>query len=260
MATASVSAHNLGVRFLFDSQGDVVTPLRAKLALRPSETWGLRHLSTDLRPGEGVALIGATGSGKTTLLRAFAGVMPADEGEVTAVGRVASMLSIDAGLLPTLTGRENAVLLAVLAGLPRAEAKAGLDAIKERSGLGDAFERPASTYSQGMRARLGFSAAMASDPDVILLDEVHEALDHEFREILGRAIAELRARGGIAIAAGHDHEILSRMLPRALLLDGGRIVADGAFDEIRSGYLGDAAPVEIAGPETAVPSARGSTP
>ena len=239
MASASVTAHDLGVRFLFDSQGDVVTPMRAKLALRSSETWGLRHANVTIQAGEGVALIGATGSGKTTLLRAFAGVMPADEGEVTVVGRVASMLSIDAGLLPTLTGRENAVLLAVLAGAPRADAKAGVEAIKERSGLGDSFERPASTYSQGMRARLGFSAAMASDPDVILLDEVHEALDHEFRERLGSVIAEHRARGGIAIAAGHDHEILAQMLPRAVRLEGGRVVADGAFEEVRSSYLGE---------------------
>ena len=241
MTAASVTARDLGVRFLFDSQGDVVTPLRSKLALRTSETWGLRHATVQIGSGEGVALLGASGSGKTTLLRAIAGVMPPDEGGIGVVGRVGSMLSTDAGLLPDLTGRENAVLLAVLAGSARADAKASLEAIKERSGLGDAFEHPASTYSQGMKARLGFSAAMTGDPDVIVLDEVHEALDHEFREKLGDAIADHLARGGIAIAAGHDHEILSQMLPRALLLEGGRIVADGQFDVVRTAYLGDRA-------------------
>jgi lipopolysaccharide transport system ATP-binding protein len=247
MAPGSLTARDLGVRFLFNSEGEVVTPLRARFSLRTSKTWGLRHASTAIGAGEGVALIGATGSGKTTLLRSFAGVMPADEGEVRVEGWVGSMLSIDAGLLPDLTGRENAVLLAVLAGMSRAEAKARVEAIKERSRLGDAFDRPASTYSQGMRARLGFSAAMAGDPDVILLDEVHEALDHEFREELGQAIADHRARGGIALAAGHDHEILSRMLPRALLLEGGRIVADGPFEEVRERYLGGgrAEPLEM---------------
>ena len=74
------------------------------------------------------------------------------------------MLSTDAGLLPDLTGRENAVLLAVLAGPREPRRRPSLEAIKDRSGLGDAFERPASSYSQGMRARLGFSAAMASEP------------------------------------------------------------------------------------------------
>ena len=234
---ARVKATGLGVRFLFDSQGNVVTPVRAKLAFRTSETWGVRDLDATLEPGEGVALIGKTGSGKTSFLRVIAGVFPADEGEIEISGRVASMLSIDAGLLPTLTGRENAMLLLVLGGASRAEARTRLDSVKEHSGLGDAFERQASSYSQGMRARLGFSAATANDPDVVLLDEVHEALDHEFRETLEQTVREVLSRGGIAVATGHDHEVLSRICSRALHLQGGRVVADGPFERIRSAYL-----------------------
>jgi ABC-type polysaccharide/polyol phosphate transport system ATPase subunit len=239
MNPASVQVTGLGVRFLFDSQGTVITPMRAKWALRTSETWGLRHLDTRVASGEGVALIGRTGSGKTSLLRALAGVFPADEGEIAIDGRVASMLSIDAGLLPTLTGRENALLLAVLGGAGRAEAKMKLDSIKERSGLGESYDRPASTYSQGMLARLGFTAATACEPSLILLDEVHEALDHQFRETLEETVMDLLARGGVAIAAGHDHEVLSRFCSRALLLEGGRIVADGPFEQVRTRYLGE---------------------
>jgi ABC-type polysaccharide/polyol phosphate transport system ATPase subunit len=166
-------------------------------------------------------------------------VLPADEGEIRIEGRVASMLSVDAGLLPTLTGRENALLLEVLGGAGRAEAKSQLDAIKERSGLGDFFERTASAYSQGMRARLGFTAATACDPDVILLDEVHEALDHRFRETLEETMSAVLARGGIVIAAGHDHEILSHICSRGLLLDRGGITAEGPFEQVRSRYLDD---------------------
>jgi ABC-type polysaccharide/polyol phosphate transport system ATPase subunit len=237
MTPASVKATGLGVRFLFDTQGNVVTPVRAKWSLRTSESWGVRDVNVSIEPGEGVALIGPTGSGKTTLLRTIAGVLPADEGQLLRQGRVASMLSIDAGLLQALTGRENALLLAVLGGAGRAEAKAQLGAIKERSGLEDSFDHPASTYSQGMRARLGFTAATACDPDLILLDEVHEALDHRFREALEETVRAVLARGGIAVAAGHDHEILSRFCSRALLLDGGGIVADGPFEQVRSSYL-----------------------
>ena len=234
---ASIEAIDLGVRFLFDGQGNVITPMRGRLALRTTETWGLRHVDARIGPGEGVALIGLTGSGKTSLLRAIAGVFPADEGEIRVEGVVASMLSIDAGLLPTLTGRENALLLAVLSGTRRAEAKAQLDSIQRRSGLGESFDHPASTYSQGMRARLGFAAATACEPDVILLDEVHEALDHRFRQTLEETLSELVSRGGIAVAAGHDHEILSRICSRALLMEDGAVVEDGPFEAVRSRYL-----------------------
>jgi ABC-type polysaccharide/polyol phosphate transport system ATPase subunit len=237
---ASIHASGLGVRFLFDRERNVITPMRARMALRTSELWGLRDLQATIAPGEGVALIGATGSGKTTFLRVIAGVLPADEGEITVQGRAASMLSTDAGLLPALTGRENAMLFAVLGGAARAQVKSRLEAMRERSGLGDSFDRPSSSYSQGMRARLAFTAATECDPEVILLDEVHEAFDHAFRDVLEATAHQVLAGGGIVVAAGHDHEMLSRLCPRALLLADGQIQADGPFEQVRAHYLGEA--------------------
>jgi ABC-type polysaccharide/polyol phosphate transport system ATPase subunit len=239
MATAV--ANGLGVRFWFDSLGRVATPARARISFHRSETWGLRNVSFDIGPGESVALLGATGSGKTTLLRALAGVVEADEGSIAVEGRRASMLSIDAGLIPSLTGGENGLLLSVLAGASRAQAKAGLGDMKERSGLGEAFDRPASTYSQGMLARLAFTAATECDPEVILLDEVHEAFDHSFRDRLRQTTEGVLAGGGILVAAGHDHDILARLCDRAFLVEAGRIAADGPFDEVRERYLNSGA-------------------
>lgn len=235
---ASVKADNLGVRFLFDSQQHILTPIRAKLSFRVSETWGLRHVDFELQGGQGVALLGATGSGKTTLLRCLAGVMPADEGRIVVDGTIASMLSIDAGLIPSLTGRENATLLGVLAGLSRAESRERMEEMKERTRLGESFERPASSYSQGMRARLAFTAATLVPPDLLVLDEVHEAFDHEFREVLEAKALDVIAGGGILVAAGHDHHILSRFCERALYLEQGHLKGDGPFGQVRSDYLG----------------------
>jgi len=234
---ATIRAEALGIRFLFDHQQRVMTTLRARLARSATETWGLRWADLEVGPGEGVALIGPTGSGKTTLLRAIAGVLPADEGSIEVTGRVAGLLSPDAGTIGTLTGRENAMLLAVLAGLSRSEARGRMEAIREGSGLGDAFGRPVSSYSQGMLARLSFTAAMQGQPAILALDEVHEAFDHSFRALLERTARELRAAGGIVVAAGHDHEVLSGVCGRALLLDHGRVRADGPFDEVRRRYL-----------------------
>jgi lipopolysaccharide transport system ATP-binding protein len=181
---AKIEAHGLGIQFLFDRERRLVTPTLAALRRRGSETWGLRGVDHTIASGEGIALIGRSGSGKTTLLRALAGILVPDDGSLHVTGRVGSLLSIDAGLMSILTGRENAVLRGVLAGIPRTESRARLDQIKERTGLGTYFERPVSSYSQGMRARLGFAVADEADPDVLLLDEVHEALDHEFREVV----------------------------------------------------------------------------
>jgi ABC-type polysaccharide/polyol phosphate transport system ATPase subunit len=226
------------VRFLFDRQSRVVTSTLAALRRRGSESWGLRDVTFELEAGDAVALIGPSGSGKTTLLRTIAGILQPDRGRIEVEGRVASLLSIDAGLMPVLTGRENARLLGVLAGLPRADSRRRIDAVRERTGLGREFERPVSSYSQGMRARLGFAAAEQIDPSILLLDEVHEALDHEFRLVVEERAAETVRAGGIVVAAGHDHPMLERLCTRALLLEHGRLVQDGSFEEVQSAYLG----------------------
>jgi ABC-type polysaccharide/polyol phosphate transport system ATPase subunit len=232
-----IVAENVGFRFLFDRQKRVVTPALARLRRRGAETWGVRAVSFTAARGEGLALLGRSGSGKTTLLRAMADVLKPDEGRLIVEGRVASLLAVDAGLLSALTGRENALLLGVLAGLSRAQSRAALEAVKERSGLGAAFERPVGSYSQGMRARLGFAVADETDPQILLLDEVHEALDHEFRAVLERRAHEILAAGGVVVAAGHDHEMLNRLCNRGLWLDGGQVRGHGDFEQTRAAYL-----------------------
>jgi ABC-type polysaccharide/polyol phosphate transport system ATPase subunit len=232
-----IAARDVGVRFLFDRQRRVVTPATARVRRFGSETWGLRNLTFDMEPGRGYALIGRSGSGKTTLLRLVASVLFPDAGCLEIRGRVASLLATDAGLLPLLTGRENAFHLGVLAGLSRQESRAALQQVKDRSKLGEYFERPVSSYSQGMSARLGLAVADEIDPQILLLDEVHEALDHEFRRILEDRAHEILAGGGIVVAAGHDHEMLSRLCERALWLEQGRLRAEGGIDETRAAYL-----------------------
>ncbi len=238
MSEATVNTTALGVRFMFDRNRRVVTPTLARWKRGVTEVWGLRDISVSARGGEGIALIGPSGSGKTTLLRILANVLLPDEGAVNVHGRVASLLSVKAGLMPALTGRENARLLGTLGGLSRAEITGTIEGIKEESRLGAAFERPVSAYSQGMRARLGFAVADQLEPDILLLDEVHEALDHEFREEVERRAKAILDAGGIVVAAGHDHPMLARICTRALLLRSGRIESDGDFGAVQAEYVG----------------------
>jgi lipopolysaccharide transport system ATP-binding protein len=232
-----IVADRVGVEFFFDRHLRVVTPGEARLRGRGLTTWGLRDLTFRIGRGEGTALIGRSGSGKTTLLRVLAGVYAPDSGRIDIDGRVASLLSIDSGLLPLLTGRENALLLGVLAGLPRRTVVRALDDVKDRSALGDAFERPVLTYSQGMRARLGIAVAEEARPQVLVLDEVHEALDHEFRQFLQERAGAILDAGGVVVAAGHDHGMLASLCTRALWLDEGQLREHGPFDEVQPRYL-----------------------
>jgi lipopolysaccharide transport system ATP-binding protein len=202
-----------------------------------STKWGVRDVTFESAGGEGIALIGPSGSGKTTTLRLLARVYWPDEGRIVIRGRVASLLSVEAGLLHLLTGRENAMLLGVLGGMSRQASRRALDSVRDRSQLGDAFDQPVSTYSQGMRARLGFAVAEETDPQVLLLDEVHEALDHQFREIVEERAHALVEAGGVVVASGHDHGMLARLCTRAIWMQDGKIRESGPFDEVQPRYL-----------------------
>ena len=234
-----ISAQEIGVRFSFDRHRRVITSNTARFRSGTSTNWGIRDVTFSTSGGEGIGLIGRSGSGKTTILRTLAGVYVPDEGQLRLRGPVASLLAIDAGLLSLLTGRENAQLLGVLGGLSRRQSKRSLAAVKDRSGLGDAFEDPVSAYSQGMRARLGFAVAEEVEPRILLLDEVHEALDHEFRAIVQERARTLIDAGGVVVATGHDHPLLARLCSRAIYLHHGSIRADGPFSEVQSMYLDD---------------------
>ena len=236
---ASVRLEGVGVHFVLDRQRRPLTPALARLRRTGSAAWGVRDVDLELEPGESLALLGPSGSGKTTLLRAIAGVLPADAGRLSVNGRIGCLLSTEAGLLPTLTARDNALLLSVLGGLSRTEARRRLGDVKERSGLGSAFERNAASLSAGMKARLGVAAARQANAEILLLDEVHEALDQDYRAELARYVESLRARGGIVIAAGQDLGLLSTICARGVLMRSGSVAADGSFDGVKDEYLDD---------------------
>ena len=235
--SAIITARDVGVQYLFDRQQRTVSPTTAFLRRDAGSIWALRDLSIDVGPGESIALLGSSGSGKSTLLRTLAGVLEPDEGELTVRARVGSLLSVHAGVMAALTGRENVLLLGVLAGMTMTEARRSINRVRELSGLGSSFERQVASYSQGMRARLGLAIVECTDPQVLLLDEIHEALDHEYRNHVAVLAEKLVADGGIVVATGHDHPMLERMCSRALWLQGGRLTADGSFREVQREYL-----------------------
>jgi ABC-type polysaccharide/polyol phosphate transport system ATPase subunit len=234
---ARVSLEGVGVLFWLDRQKRPLTPTLARLRRKGTSSWGIKDLTLSFEAGESVALVGPSGSGKTTLLRLIAGVLPADAGVMRVTGRVGCLLSTEAGLLPTLSGGENAALLGVLGGLSRSEARNRSSAVREQSGLNAAFDRLAAGLSAGMKARLGVATAWEIGPQIMLLDEVHEALDHEFRQRLSSYAATLTASGGIVVAAGQDLSLLGTMCQRGVFMEKGSVLADGPFETVKAGYI-----------------------
>ena len=139
-------------------------------------------VSINVNKAEMVALLGPNGSGKSTLLRVLADLLVPDEGKVTRSIKTASLLTLNLGFLPHLSGRDNAIVSGMLLGLSRIEAIGKLGQVIEFSELGSAIDDPIRTYSAGMRARLSFGVALCSDPDVILVDEALGVGDREFRQ------------------------------------------------------------------------------
>ena len=130
--------------------------------LRKNEFWALDDICFELRKGEALGIIGANGSGKSTLLRLITGIFPPDKGRIAFKGRIGALIAVGAGFHPYMTGRENIYLNGTILGMTRREIDAKLDAIIDFADIGDFLEAPISTYSSGMRVRLGFAIAVTA--------------------------------------------------------------------------------------------------
>jgi lipopolysaccharide transport system ATP-binding protein len=194
--------------------------------LRKSEFWALERINIKLSKGQILGIVGANGSGKSTLLRLIAGIYPPDIGSISIQGRVAALISLGAGFHPQMSGLENIYLKGTMLGMTRKEIDKKYNDIVDFSELDDFIDSPVSNYSSGMRVRLGFSIATASDPDLILLDEVLAVGDRKFRAKCFRKIDNL-SEDASAIFVTHNTELLFRICTDLLVLDQGRIQYSG---------------------------------
>src|SRR5690606_20463507 len=129
-----------------------------------------------------IGIIGPNGAGKTTLLKIISGITTPTGGSVVVRGRVASLIELTAGFHPELTGEENVFLNGLIIGMTRKEIEKKYKKIATFSGLGKFMSTPLYTYSSGMALRLGFSIAVHSNPDILILDETVAVGDESFRK------------------------------------------------------------------------------
>jgi ABC-type polysaccharide/polyol phosphate transport system ATPase subunit len=182
----------------------------------------LQGIDFTVARGEAFGVIGGNGSGKSTLLKLIAGMLKPSAGRIAVHGRVAAMIELGAGFHPEISGRENVFINGAVLGLKKKEIERRYDEIVEFSGLGDFMEEPVKNYSSGMYVRLGFSVAVHTDPDVLLVDEVLSVGDEAFGHRCVRRIEEFLASGRTLLLVSHSLDLVSGLCDRLLWLDNGR--------------------------------------
>src|SRR3954466_8402553 len=213
-----------------------VNPDRER-ALAPEEFWVLNDISFDLKRGETLGIIGHNGAGKSTMLKHLSGIMEPTRGSIEVNGRLSALIEVGAGFHPDLTGRENVFLNGVILGMSRAEVKRKFDEIVDFAGIEDFIDTPVKRYSSGMFARLGFSVAAHLEPDILVIDEVLSVGDFAFQR---KGLEKMRAvaqSGATVIFVSHNLQAVAEFCQRALLLERGRMIADGPTDQVVRRYL-----------------------
>lgn len=195
--------------------------------LHKEDFWALRDVSLDIASGSSIGLVGPNGSGKSTLLKMIGGILQPTSGSVTLRGRLAALLELGAGFHPDLTGRENVYLNASILGLSRAETERHFDAIVDFSGIEPFIDTQVKFYSSGMYVRLAFAVAVHVDPDILLVDEVLAVGDEPFQRKCMDRIRGFQHEGRTIVLVSHALDQVAELCDRAVVLDHGRIKADG---------------------------------
>ena len=198
--------------------------------------YALRDVSFTIKKGESVGIVGRNGSGKSTALKLIAGVMAPNNGEVHVHGRVSPLIELGAGFHPDLTGRENVYLNASILGMTGKAIRERFNDIVDFAELWEFMETPVKRYSSGMYMRLGFSVAVHSDPDILLVDEVLAVGDAVFAEKCLAKVREFQEAGVTIVIVSHSPDTITGFCGRALLIDHGHLIEDGPPDPVIRRY------------------------
>lgn len=205
---------------------------------RPKHTlrWVLKDVSFSVQSGEAVGIVGVNGAGKSTLLKMITGTTQPTTGTVHLAGNVAALLELGMGFHPDFTGRQNAVMAAQLLGLGKDEIEKLMPEIEAFAEIGEYINQPVRVYSSGMQMRLAFSVATARQPDILIVDEALSVGDAYFQHKSFERIRQLGRQGTTLLIVSHDKGSIQGLCSRALLLSEGRLVMQGAPDEVMDYY------------------------
>lgn len=201
--------------------------------------WALRGVSFEVHRGEVVGLVGLNGAGKSTLLKILSRITPPTRGRIEIAGRVSSLLEVGTGFHPELTGRENIYLNGTILGMRKREVDAKFDEIVDFSGVEKFLDTPVKRYSSGMRVRLAFAVAAHLEPEILIVDEVLAVGDAAFQRKCLNKMEDVGKGGRTVLFVSHNMNTVTRLCPRALLLQQGRISHDGPTHDVVADYLSE---------------------
>ncbi|BCS87978.1 ABC transporter ATP-binding protein [Pseudodesulfovibrio sediminis] len=198
----------------------------------------LEDICLSLHEGETLGVIGDNGAGKSTLLKIIAGILMPTRGKVVHHRELStSLLSLQIGFSPQLSGVDNAIMGGMLAGYSRREAQSHLEEIIEFSELGERIYDPLKSYSSGMQARLGFAVAMTVGPDILLVDEVLGVGDAAFQAKSMARMQERMISGQTVVFVSHSVPVVRQLCTRAVWLDQGRVHLSGDVEKVLEAYV-----------------------
>lgn len=220
-------SHNGGWSLLGRSAGAARGQAHGK-----DQYWALDGVSFEVRRGETIGVLGRNGAGKSTLLQLITGVLAPTQGIVAVRGRIGALLELGAGFNHELTGRENVLLSGAVLGMSHAETSTKMADIEAFADIGEFMDHPVKTYSSGMLVRLAFSVQVHMEPDILIVDEALSVGDMFFQQKCLSKIKEIIDAGVTLFFVSHSINAVKSICQRAILLEKGRIVADGNAQEV----------------------------
>ena len=198
----------------------------------------LRDFNLEIHEGERVGIIGHNGAGKSTLLRALAGVYPIQTGKIEISGEVRSMFDLTLGFDMDSTGRDNIMNRGLMLGSTPSEVRSKEQEIIDFAELGEFIDYPINAYSSGMLVRLAFAISTSVEGEILLVDEVLSAGDAKFQKKARERMLNIMDQAKILVLVLHDMNTIKAVCNRVILLEHGRIVADGRPEDIVAEYIG----------------------
>ncbi len=242
--TTVIKAENLSKLYYLgagksDSLRDAVMSFvsNSALAKEKQKLWALRDVSFEVKEGETLGIIGNNGAGKSTLLKILSRITKPTGGTAELKGRVGSLLEVGTGFHNELTGRENIFLNGAILGMKRAEIEKQFDEIVTFSELEKFLDTPVKHYSSGMYMRLAFAVAAHLEPEILIVDEVLAVGDVAFQKKCLNKMKDVSQSGRTVLFVSHNMSAITRICNRALALNNGKVIAEGATADIVREYL-----------------------
>lgn len=233
----SILLENISVAFRMQTnrssslKESILRIMKGGVSFSPEDFYALKNLSLSIPCGSTLGIIGSNGSGKSTLLKVISGVLSPSQGHISVNGTLSSLIELGVGFDPELTAVENIFLHGSLYKRSASETAKRLNHIIDFAELREFKDQPIKHFSSGMVARLGFSAAIDINPDILVVDEILAVGDERFQQKCNQVFEDYKASGKTIIMVSHDLELIRKHCQTVALLSCGELIFEGAADE-----------------------------